>query len=114
MLFPAVGVFLRTRSARKRQEEETNKAQDYEENGYRDAGSFTSVPQKCRFLDRLHLIAIDELHLCAKDNWGGIFRPAVGCLHLLRQQYKAHTCIFGKTATLTTRAWTEVKISAVL
>jgi len=45
--------------------------------GYRDAGSFTSVLQNDSFLDRLHLVAIDELHLCAKDNWGGNFRPAV-------------------------------------
>ena len=36
--------------------------------GYRDAGSFTSVLQNDSFLDRLHLVAIDELHLCAKDN----------------------------------------------
>jgi superfamily II DNA helicase RecQ len=84
----------------------------YEESGYRDAGSFISVLQNDSFLDRLHLVAIDELHLCAKDNWGGNFRPALGCLHLLRQQCKAHTRLFGTTATLTPRAWREVKISA--
>lgn len=84
----------------------------YNESGYRDSGSFISVIQNDSFLDRLHLIAIDELHLCAKDNWGGNFRPALGCLHLLRQQCKAHTRLFGTTATLTTRAWTEVKMSA--
>jgi superfamily II DNA helicase RecQ len=84
----------------------------YDKSGYRDTGSFTSVLQNNSFLDRLHLIAIDELHLCAKDNWGGNFRPALGCLHLLRQQCKAHTRLFGTTATLTSKAWTEVKISA--
>jgi superfamily II DNA helicase RecQ len=96
----------------KRRKQTRRKIIMYNESGYQDAGSFTSVIQNDSFLDRLHLVAIDELHLCAKDNWGGNFRPALGCLHLLRQQCKAHTRLFGTTATLTTRAWTEVKISA--
>ena len=36
-------------------------------------GSFTSVLPNDGFLGRLHLIAIDKLHLCAKDNWSGNF-----------------------------------------
>ncbi|KAN0071795.1 hypothetical protein V8E54_010391 [Elaphomyces granulatus] len=38
--------------------------------GYCDSGTFTSVIQDTVFQERLKLVAINELHLCAEDSWG--------------------------------------------
>lgn len=52
-------------------------------------GSFTSVLPNDGFLGRLHLIAIDKLHLCAKDNWSGNFRP--GRCHIYQSMQVSST-----------------------
>jgi hypothetical protein len=66
--------------------------------GYCDSGTFTSLILDTVFQERLKLVAIDELHLCAEDSWGGSFR---GQLRSLRERPEDHTRLFGTTATLT-------------
>jgi superfamily II DNA helicase RecQ len=80
--------------------------------GYCDSGTFTSVIQDSVFQERLKLVAIDELHLCAVDSWGGGFRKAMGQLRSLREQLEDHTRLFGTTATLTKCNWTDIRMSA--
>ena len=53
---------------------------------YEDRGTFTSVVQYTPFRQRLCLVAIDEMHLCAQISWGGSFRPAFSQLSRLRDQ----------------------------
>ena len=80
--------------------------------GYDDHGSFHSVLQDHMFRQRCHLVAIDELHLCASNSWGGGFRPHYGQLAKLRRQLDEHTRLFGTTATLTSRNCMEIIGSA--
>ena len=82
------------------------------EDGYRDAGTFTSVLQDPTFQDRCGLVAIDELHLCAETSWGGGFRIAFGQLSRLRDQLNDHTRLFGTTATLTSKSEVDIMGSA--
>lgn len=70
---------------------------------------FTAVLQDGNFQDRLILVAIDEIHLCDKDNWGGSFRKDMAALHLLRAQLNNHTRLFGTTATMTPDAWQSIR-----
>jgi hypothetical protein len=46
--------------------------------GYFDSGTFTSVVRDPIFQERLKLVAIDELHLCAEESWGRSFQKAMG------------------------------------
>ena len=80
--------------------------------GYEDRGTFTSVLQDDVFRRRLQLVAIDELHLCARTSWGGSFRPALGQISKLRDQLDEHTRLFGTTATLTSKNLEEIRASA--
>ena len=80
--------------------------------GYTDCGSFTSVLQDSLFRDRLCLVAIDELHLCSSESWGGSFRPSLGQLVKIRDQLDSHTRLFGTTATLRDSVWDEIRTSA--
>ena len=77
--------------------------------GYEDRGTFTSVLQYPAFQKRLHLVAIDELHLCAEKSWGGKFRPAMGQLYKLREQLNSRSCLFGTTATLQPVDWQQLR-----
>ena len=70
------------------------------------------IIQDTVFQKRLKLVAIDELHLCAEDSWGGGFRKAIGQLRSLREQLEDHTRLFGTTPTLTKSNWTDVRMSA--
>ena len=58
--------------------------------------------------DRLILVAIDELHLNSKEQWGGSFRPDMSKLHVLRQRLPFDVPILGVTATLTKNMTTDV------
>lgn len=79
--------------------------------GFRDNGTFSGVLQHPEFQRRLRLVAIDELHLCAKNGWGD-FRPHFSQLHILRAQLPDTVPLFGTTATLTKINEAEIRASA--
>ena len=79
---------------------------------YEDRGTFTSVIQYTPFRQRLCLVAIDEMHLCAQISWGGSFRPAFSQLSKLRDQLEPHPRLFGTTATLRPDTWKEIRETA--
>ena len=79
--------------------------------GYWDDGTFSGVLQNPEFQRRLRLVAIDELHLCAKNGWGD-FRPQFSHLSQLRAQLPDLVPVFGTTATLTTMNEAEIRASA--
>jgi superfamily II DNA helicase RecQ len=51
------------------------------------------------------LLAIDELHLCAPNSWGGTFRPTLSVIHKLHDQLPDSVLLLSTTATLTTKNW---------
>jgi superfamily II DNA helicase RecQ len=51
--------------------------------------------------DHIILVAVDELHLNARDQWGGKFRPGMAKLHILRQRLPSDLPLLGVSATLT-------------
>ena len=79
--------------------------------GFRDDGTFSGVLQNPDFQRRLRLVAIDELHLCAKNGWGD-FRPQFSHLSQFRAQLPDLVPVFGTTATLTTMNEAEIRASA--
>ncbi|KAN0082110.1 hypothetical protein V8E54_003408 [Elaphomyces granulatus] len=80
----------------------------------RNAGRLpASYIQYTPFRQRLYLVAIDEMHLCAQISWGGSFRPAFSQLSKLRDQLEPNsTRLFGTTATLRPDTWKEIRETA--
>ncbi|VDN58667.1 unnamed protein product [Dracunculus medinensis] len=62
--------------------------------------------EKCAELNRLKLIAIDEVHCCSQ--WGNDFRPDFKFLNILKRIFKK-VPILGLTATATTNVIGDVK-----
>ncbi|KAF2188827.1 hypothetical protein K469DRAFT_71901 [Zopfia rhizophila CBS 207.26] len=80
--------------------------------GYQDWGDFSSVLQDHEFRRRCRLLAIDEIHICAQDSWGGGFQPEFGQLAKVREQLSDEARLFGTTATLTVKNEVEIRQSA--
>ena len=59
------------------------------------------------FRSRIKLLAVDELHCVASDQWG-LFRADFQMLGTLRARLPDQVVCFGTTATLTTVAWQEI------
>ena len=66
------------------------------------------VYQSDIFRTRIKLLAVDELHCVASDQWG-LFRADFQLLGTLRARLPDGVVCFGTTATLTPDAWKEIQ-----
>ncbi|VDN41517.1 unnamed protein product [Gongylonema pulchrum] len=62
--------------------------------------------EKCNELQRLKLVAVDEVHCCSQ--WGHDFRPDFKFLNILKRQFPSVPLI-GLTATATADVVDDVK-----
>lgn len=67
---------------------------------------FMNALQKCYLAQKLHLIAIDEVHCCSQ--WGHDFRPDYKFLGTLKTMFP-DVPILGVTATATTKVILDVQ-----
>ncbi|KAF7857266.1 hypothetical protein EAF04_009507 [Stromatinia cepivora] len=72
-------------------------------------GIFRSMIKDPYFQCRCKFVAIDELHIYAKDNWGGSFRQEFAQLKRLYLQLNDDAVLFGITVTLTLANEMEIK-----